>query len=191
MLKATWGLITRWTEGFLKILLNDKSWGSSVQAFIHIFFCFWKNTTFCHSFKRDTTFFRLHIFFSFHLFSFEKTQLLFTQIIFFIRLVVCPDVHPVVHPVICPVIRPVIRPVIHPVIRPVVRPVVHPVVHPVIRPLPCHPPGYSSGYLMFPNLTNHFIKLSNGDFNANEIWTFFQSIWYWVSNLLHLFLNIS
>ena len=51
-------------------------------SFHTYFFCFWKNTTFCHSFKRDTTFFRLHIFFSFHLFSIEKTQLLFTQIIF-------------------------------------------------------------------------------------------------------------
>ena len=77
MLKATWGLITRWTEGFLKFLLNDKSWGSSVQAFIHIFFCFWKNTTFCHSFKRDTTFFRLHIFFSFHLFFFWVDSITF------------------------------------------------------------------------------------------------------------------
>ena len=25
------------------------------------------------------------------------------------------------------------------------------------------PPGYLPGYLMLPNLTNHFIKLSDGD----------------------------
>ena len=162
MLKATWGLITRWTEGFLKFLLNDKSWGSSVQAFIHIFFCFWKNTTFCHSFKRDTTFFRLHIFFSFHLFFFWVDSITFHSNHFLYPLGWCPDVHPVVHPVIFPVIRPVTRPVIHPVIRPVVCPVVHS----VIRPLPCHPPGYSSGYLMFPNLTNHFI---NGLFTWSKI----------------------
>ena len=124
MLKATWGLITRWTEGFLKFLLNDKSWGSSVQAFIHIFFCFWKNTTFCHSFKRDTTFFRLHIFFSFHLFFFWVDSITFHSNHFLYPLGWCPDVHPVVHPVIFPVIRPVIRPVIHPVIRPFIRPVI-------------------------------------------------------------------
>ena len=30
-------------------------------------------------------------------------------------------------------------------------------------PLSYPPPGYLPGYLMLPNLTNHFIKLSDGD----------------------------
>ena len=112
---------------------------------------FFKKTQLFVSHLKETQLFFHISFFLFIFFSFEKTQLLFTQIIFFICLVVCPDVHPVVHPVICPVI--------HPVICPVVRLVVHPVIH----PLPCHLPGYSYSYLMFTNLTNHFIKLSYGD----------------------------
>ena len=95
---------------------------------LHIFFVFKKTQLFVIHLK-ETQLFSVYIsFFLFIFFSFEKTQLLFTQIIFFICLVVCPDVRLV----ICPVIRPVICS--------------------VIRPLPSHPPGYSSGYLMFPNL---------------------------------------
>ena len=89
---------------------------------------FFKKTQLFVSHLKETQLFFHISFFLFIFFSFEKTQLLFTQIIFFICLVVCPDVRLV----ICPVIRPVICS--------------------VIRPLPSHPPGYSSGYLMFPNL---------------------------------------
>ena len=43
-----------------------------------------------------------------------------------------------------------------------------------------YPPGYPPGYLMLPNLTNQFIKLSNGNLWRSSVWMkfghFFTSI---------------
>ena len=99
-------------------------------------------------FKEDATFYSSHIF------SFKKTYFLLIHIIFFILPVIHPNIRPVICPIICP---PVIRLQLSALCYPL------PVIHLRLSAYGYRPPSYPPSYLMLPNLTNQFIKFSNGD----------------------------